>query len=233
MRYLTAARAKRSSPCTRLWTLIPVRASVEGPEAKRKDCTRLVEEVPASKSKRKRTPKMASASSSLAPPPPPSISITSASGSGSGSGSTTRPSTSRLAAAGISSGASFSSSSYTASSSTYVPLQRRQLLSLHGTDDRVVLDIGSRFTTVGFSGESRPRAALPSYVPPSWSTAAQDRSTAYRGRRKGKGRAMLDESWDLLWSGDLARCKDESERRALLRLLEARLEELLRVIYTQ
>ena len=39
--------------------------------------------------------------------------------------------------------------------------------SLYGTEDRIVINLGSRVWKVGFSGEGRPRDVF--FVPPLWS----------------------------------------------------------------
>ena len=137
--------------------------------------------------------------------------------------------------------ASSASAAAPASSSTYIPMQRR-LMSLHGTDDRVVLDIGSKITKVGFSGESRPRAIIESLVPPP-SRPGDEHEARRRREAKGKQRARdVQADWEdegekakdsLLWSYDLARCKNETERKAAMRLLQARVEELIRLIYVR
>ncbi|KDN48225.1 actin-like ATPase domain-containing protein [Tilletiaria anomala UBC 951] len=127
--------------------------------------------------------------------------------------------------------ASARASSSSSGTSAYVPMQRR-LLSLHGTDDRVVLDIGSRVTKFGFSGEPTPRGIISSIVlPPEWSSFERKGDN---GKGKGKERALEEGDQDMcLWSYDLSRCEGEAERRAARRLLEAQVEELIRNIYVQ
>lgn len=99
--------------------------------------------------------------------------------------------------------ASLSTPRYQASTSSTASTIRRQ--SLFGTDDRVVLDIGSRVTKAGFSGESRPRDIF-------WSSETPDVE---------------------LWTADICRCKTEQDRKLIETQLKARLTTLFRSIFHQ
>jgi actin-related protein 10 len=100
--------------------------------------------------------------------------------------------------------------SSTAATTSAASSIRRQ--SLFGTDDRVVLDIGTRMTRIGFSGESRPRDIF-------WSV---------------EGNEVSSSSYDhALWTTDLCRCKSEKDRRLIEVKLKAKLTHLLRGIFYQ
>lgn len=78
-----------------------------------------------------------------------------------------RPSRSAVGAAAVASVVSTSSvgntlhpSSAAASASAAATAASRSRHSLYGTDDRVILDLGSKVWKVGFSGESAPRAVF-------------------------------------------------------------------------
>jgi actin-related protein 10 len=100
---------------------------------------------------------------------------------------TTTPSTSRLAASQI------------VQSSPHYTTTRRH--SLYGTEDRVVIDPGSRIWKVGFSGEGRPRDVF------------------YAGGKTGEP----------LWS--LRQATDAAERAEDDRLLAIKLETCLRSVF--
>lgn len=75
--------------------------------------------------------------------------------------------------------------------------------SLYGTEDRVIIDPGSRIWKVGFSGEGRPRDVF------------------YAAGKTGTS----------LW--DLSRARDPIERAEQDRLLEVNLERCLRSVFHQ
>jgi actin-related protein 10 len=75
--------------------------------------------------------------------------------------------------------------------------------SLYGTEDRVIIDPGSRIWKVGFSGEGRPRDVF------------------YAAGKNGTS----------LW--DLSRARDALERAEQDRLLEVNLERCLRSVFHQ
>ncbi|UZJ52066.1 hypothetical protein CBS101457_001386 [Exobasidium rhododendri] len=123
--------------------------------------------------------------------------------------------TSSVSPADVSGRAAHSSSSrYQASTSTSSSSNVRRS-SLFGTDDRVVLDIGSRVTKIGFSGEARPRDIF-------FSVEEATPSTSQTGNKDG-----------VLWSTDLLRCRNEGDRRLIRLQLKARLTVLLRSIFYQ
>ena len=73
--------------------------------------------------------------------------------------------------------------------------------SLYGTEDRIVIDPGSRIWKVGFSGEGRPRDAF-----------------------FGDGQGGLP-----LWG--LTRAKDQLDREEEDRMLQAKVQERLRAVF--
>ncbi len=117
-------------------------------------------------------------------------------------------------------GASPSSQAYSA----YSGVTRRH--SLFGTEDRVVLDIGSRYSKFGFSGEPRPRAIVPSvsFSQPSPSYLRLDASSPLLGSYA---------AGETLWDLDFERCADDQLRRGKRALLLAQLTQLLRNAFTQ
>ncbi|PWN52568.1 actin-like ATPase domain-containing protein [Violaceomyces palustris] len=131
-----------------------------------------------------------------------------------------------LARPPISSSASTSSNALPSSttSSAYHGSSRRH--SLFGTEDRVILDIGSRVSKFGFSGEARPRIILDSLLisrpPPS--TLESYASTASTSSIA---------SDDCLWDPNFEMCSSEAKRSEKEALLLARLTQLLRRAYTQ
>ncbi|SPC64082.1 related to ACT1 - Actin [Ustilago sp. UG-2017b] len=135
------------------------------------------------------------------------------------------PSRSSSSAHLAASGASGSSQAGTGSQaySAYSGVTRRH--SLFGTEDRVILDIGSRYSKFGFSGEPRPRAIVPSvaFAQPSTSYLRLDASSSDDPYATG----------DTLWDLDFERCRDDQLRRGKRALLLAQLTQLLRNAFTQ
>jgi hypothetical protein len=89
-------------------------------------------------------------------------------------------------------------SSITQASPAYTTTRRH---SLYGTEDRIVLDLGSRIWRVGFSGEGRPRDVF---------LAGGDEALP-------------------LWT--LQRASDKDQREEEERLLEARIQHRLRSVF--
>ncbi|CDU22934.1 uncharacterized protein SPSC_01564 [Sporisorium scitamineum] len=108
--------------------------------------------------------------------------------------------------------------------SAYSGVTRRH--SLFGTEDRVVLDIGSRYSKFGFSGEPRPRAIVASV------SFAQP-STSYLRLDTTSPTSHLYSSRDALWDLDFERCADDQLRRGKRALVLAQLTQLLRNAFTQ
>ncbi|SNX83717.1 related to ACT1 - Actin [Melanopsichium pennsylvanicum] len=113
------------------------------------------------------------------------------------------------------SSAKTSAAATVATTSGYSNVTRRH--SLFGTEDRIVLDIGSRYFKLGFSGEPRPRAIVPS-------VSFSQPCTSYLGFETDS--TSDDES--TLWDADLERCTNDQLRRAKRGLLLAQLTQLLR-----
>lgn len=109
-------------------------------------------------------------------------------------------------------GPSSSSASLRPPISTALP--RRQ--SLFGTDDRVVLDVGSRWTKVGFSGEAQPRKVFKTL------------SVCHSYDLDDDEDVDDDLLWNLDFYHDCQTSEDFAEREDLLR---ARLTVLLRHVY--
>lgn len=107
---------------------------------------------------------------------------------------------------------SSSGSTSAAIQSAYSGATRRH--SLFGTEDRIVLDIGSRYSKFGFSGEPRPRAIVPSvsFSQPSTSFLRSDTTSVS----------------DTLWDIDFEQCTNDQTRRRKRTLLLAQLTQLLR-----
>lgn len=97
----------------------------------------------------------------------------------------------------------------TTSSGSYL---RRQ--SLFGNDDRIILDIGSRVSKIGFSGEARPREIF----------------YTLEGIYEN-GENILEHTGGLLWTPDMFRCRTDEERRLKTVTLKARLTTILREIF--
>lgn len=126
-------------------------------------------------------------------------------------------------------------------------MSMRRLAALHGTEDRVVLDIGTRITVVGFSGEARPRAIVRSSVPsladrsavavPGASPAYPSSTSLNSAPPPGTRHEPWDGHWaqsDVpLWTSDVSRYPSDKERTEAQHLLEARIEELVRHIYAE
>ncbi|TKY87645.1 hypothetical protein EX895_003226 [Sporisorium graminicola] len=112
----------------------------------------------------------------------------------------------------------------TSSSQAYSGVTRRH--SLFGTEDRIVLDIGSRYSKFGFSGEPRPRAIVPSvnFAQPSTSYLRLDATSSTAG---------LYSIGETLWDLDVERCVDDQLRRGKRSLVLAQLTQLLRNAFTQ
>lgn len=103
-------------------------------------------------------------------------------------------------------------------SNAYVGHTRRH--SLFGTEDRVVLDIGSKYAKFGFSGEPRPRAVVSS-------VSVSQPSTSFL--RFGPNEAPQDCLWDL----DLQRCPNDVQRRDREALLLAQLTQLVQTAFSE
>ncbi|SPO32062.1 related to ACT1 - Actin [Ustilago trichophora] len=108
--------------------------------------------------------------------------------------------------------------------SAYSGVTRRH--SLFGTEDRIVLDIGSRYSKFGFSGEPRPRAIVPSvsFAQPSTSYLRLDTSSP-----ASDPYSIGDTLWDL----DFERWPDDQLRQGKRALVLAQLTQLLRSAFTQ
>ena len=110
------------------------------------------------------------------------------------------------------SASSSSSRRETATTSSSVSSSRRTH-TFFTTDDRIVLDIGARISKVGYSGEPRARAILPSLRTATPATSRMDHDTH-----------------GLLWTTDIARCADETQYTLVMYKLRGRLTYLLRRI---
>uniref|UniRef100_V5EL10 Actin n=1 Tax=Kalmanozyma brasiliensis (strain GHG001) TaxID=1365824 RepID=V5EL10_KALBG len=91
---------------------------------------------------------------------------------------------------------------------------------------RVVLDIGSRYSKLGFSGEPRPRAIVPS-------VSFSQPSTSYLRLDTSSPSLEPYISEETLWDLDFERCADDQLRRGKRALLLAQLTQLLRNAFTQ
>ncbi|CAO1622768.1 unnamed protein product [Parajaminaea phylloscopi] len=100
------------------------------------------------------------------------------------------------------------------------PLRRH---SLFGTEDRIVLDIGSRCCKVGFSGEAQPRKIFKTV-----DGALRPGVEALYSSGEVESVANDEDDEALLWHLDLMR---PGERHHVKQLLKARLTVLLRSIY--
>ncbi|MCO5549516.1 hypothetical protein L7F22_002988 [Adiantum nelumboides] len=85
-----------------------------------------------------------------------------------------------------------------------------------GGDDRLVLDIGARVTKIGHSNEARPRSVV-------WSLRNATPTE----------RAMDSTCGGMIWSTDIARCKDDTNREVVEYKLRGRLKFLLRNLFYQ
>lgn len=142
---------------------------------------------------------------------------------------------------------SYSSTLSPSTATTPARIGVRRLAALHGTQDRVVLDLGARMTIVGFSGEARPRAIVPSHVVPlvdrtacsvGGASPAYPSSTSLQSPpAPGPEPPSWDGHWTQadapLWTSDLARHPTDLKRNEAQHLLEARIEESLRSIYAE
>lgn len=117
--------------------------------------------------------------------------------------------------------ASSSSQSY---SSAYSSATRRH--SLFGTEDRIILDIGSRYSKFGFSGEPRPRAIVPS-------VSFSQPSTSYLHLDKSDCNTDPYKVGETLWDLDSELCADDQLRRAKRATVLAQLTQLLRTAFIQ
>ncbi|KAN0060131.1 hypothetical protein ACQY0O_008105 [Thecaphora frezii] len=88
--------------------------------------------------------------------------------------------------------------------------------SLFGTEDRIVLDIGSRVSKFGFSGEEKPRIIVESVPLAQPSTSLQAAA-----------------SIDALWDQNIELAPNEQARKDKQALLLARLMQLLRTAFLQ
>lgn len=94
--------------------------------------------------------------------------------------------------------------------------------SLFGTEDRIVLDLGTRITKIGFSGESRPRL-----VARTLQLASLNRLSP------GYAPISQQQQNDTLWDMDFGKCRDDRERQEKEDLLKARLIHLLREMFSK
>ncbi|SPO25264.1 related to ACT1 - Actin [Ustilago trichophora] len=108
--------------------------------------------------------------------------------------------------------------------SAYSGVTRRH--SLFGTEDRIVLDIGSRYSKFGFSGEPRPRAIVPS-------VSFSQPSTSYLRLDTSSSTSDPYSVGDTLWDLDFEQCPDDQLRRGKRALVLAQLTQLLRTAFTQ
>ncbi|PWN21271.1 actin-like ATPase domain-containing protein [Microstroma glucosiphilum] len=140
-------------------------------------------------------------------------------------------------AASSSSASSRSTLAVPTSRSDAAPIRRH---SLFGTEDRVVLDIGSRWSKVGFSGEAQPRRIFKTveaarrpgidFAPdcyPQGSTLTGDEVDD-----AATADAALQRQ-DLLWDLDISRGTSTSSVQSRRLLLKARLTVLLRKVYSE
>ncbi|GAC99114.1 actin [Pseudozyma hubeiensis SY62] len=116
---------------------------------------------------------------------------------------------------------SISSQNYT---TAYTGATRRH--SLFGTEDRVILDIGSRYSKFGFSGEPRPRVIVPS-------VSFSQPSTSYLHLDTSSTQTDAHNVGEALWDLDFERCADDQLRRGKRALVLAQLTQLLRNAFTQ
>lgn len=99
--------------------------------------------------------------------------------------------------------------------------------SLFGTEDRIVLDIGSRCCKVGFSGEAQPRKIFRT-VKGACRTGIEVMYGRDTERGEANNRRGDDDDDGLLWHLDLMRSPCPEQARELLK---ARLTVLLRKVY--
>ncbi|CAO1627828.1 unnamed protein product [Jaminaea pallidilutea] len=111
-----------------------------------------------------------------------------------------------------------------ASSST---VHRRH--SLFGTEDRIILDIGSRLCKVGFSGEAQPRRVFRT-VELAARPGVEQLYDGPNGVRAAPGDDEVLRQDALLWDLNLMRAKDAVHRR---QLLKAKVTVLLKRVYQE
>jgi len=95
-----------------------------------------------------------------------------------------------------------SSSSYIVGSTPHYSTTRRH--SLYGTEDRIIIDPGSKYWKVGFSGEGKPRQVY---------------------------QVVRAEENPILWSWHSSRSQEEYEEAD--RMLAARLQDALRAVFLE
>lgn len=96
--------------------------------------------------------------------------------------------------------------------------------SLFGTEDRIVIDLGTRVLKIGFSGESRPRLVIRSLH--------LARLNDYDRHKTGDGKEAEDKD-DSLWDMDFGKCRNDREREERENLLKARLIHLFRELFAK
>ena len=101
------------------------------------------------------------------------------------------------------------SSSYVVGSTPHYTATRRH--SLYGTEDRIIIDPGSRFWKVGFSGEGKPRQVF-----------------LVSGKHFGHDDAGASVS-PQLWQWETSKTAEEREEED--RMLAARLQDVLRSVF--
>ncbi|PWN35209.1 actin-like ATPase domain-containing protein [Meira miltonrushii] len=101
-------------------------------------------------------------------------------------------------------------------SSSSAALSSARRAQYGGGDDRLVLDIGARVTKIGHSNEARPRSII-------WSLRNATPTE----------RAIDSSCGGMLWSADIARCKDDTNRKVVEYKLRGRLKFLLRNLFYQ
>ena len=89
-----------------------------------------------------------------------------------------------------------------------------------------MLDIGSRYSKFGFSGEPRPRAIVPS-------VSFSQPSTSYLRLDHSSPTSRQYSSGETLWDLDFERCAEDQLRRGKRALVLAQLTQLLRSAFTQ
>lgn len=101
-------------------------------------------------------------------------------------------------------------------SSSSAALSSARRAQYGGGDDRLVLDIGARVTKIGHSNEARPRSVV-------WSLRNATPTE----------RATDSSCGGMLWSADIARCKDDTNRKVIEYKLKGRIKFLLRNLFYQ
>lgn len=116
--------------------------------------------------------------------------------------------------AGASSGLESRTAGYAAQTTGMTSGGSRRMNNFLGGDDRMIFDIGSRVTRAGHSGEARPRSMV-------WSLRQSSPADQY-----------VDLSCQgMLYTLDVARRYDETERRIAEYKLKSRLKVLLRALF--